>query len=233
MMKITLRWLVLCASPLVLIPPVCAAPVTLRFEGTITELDVVGSPVFTLPGGINNAKPAILTLAFEPAPFPQSAETVGAFSSPGGTLLLTPVAVQLRFGGHALASSIAQMFIEHDPLSPSTGGGAGIIEREVVNIQASGTLTSDGPLSWTTHSGFVNQGSVLHGGENLGSPDLWNALPIHTLTTVFENAGLGSIAVTAEFGDALLVPEPAGRFLGLVALWITSPSIMRRSRVGF
>ena len=61
-----------------------AAPVTLRFEGEIVEIESIGNPAFDLPSDITLGQPTVLELTFEPIPFPDAAETIGSFTSPGG-----------------------------------------------------------------------------------------------------------------------------------------------------
>ncbi len=187
-----------------------ATPVTFAFGGEVVNVEELGNPSFDLPANIEIGGPARLLLTFEPIPFPDAAETTGPFTTPGGSTVLFPAGVRLSLGSIILMDDIPTIFVSHDQLSPSTGGGpTSIIEAESIDIRGLGALSIQNEIQWRTEGGFANMGSVFEGGEDLSAPEIWNQLPLRSIIATFSGPGDGLFRVTVSLGDAFVVPEPS------------------------
>jgi hypothetical protein len=195
--------------------------VTLAFDGHVVSIQVVGTPTFEVPDNIVPGTEAALTLTFEAIPFPEAAEVVGPFTSPGGHANISPTNMLLRLGSTLLADDLATLYVEHDPLSPGTPETPGsVLQRELIDVKGAGFVAIASGVEWVTSGGFANLGSVLDGGEQLYNPAVWNLLPLRSLTTTFAIPGnSASIVVTSEFGDGVAVPEPSIAICVYVAIY--------------
>lgn len=217
-------WAMVCASELI------AQPVTMRFQGSITSIESFGPAQFDLPPGIDVNDSVSLQITFVPVAFPDGSTTFNGFTSPGGTRLVTPATVEMLLGEQLLVDTNGSLYLQHDPFGPCSGNScAGIDEHELISVQARGALGNGTGPSWSLSGGFAQSGSILHGGEDLGSPDTWNLLTARRIGTVFSmGTGNGNVHVVTEFGAATLVPEPNSAWLG--ALGVAAMIVLGRYR---
>jgi len=206
--------------------------ITLRFSGEISEIVTRGNPTFVLPSDINRGANATLDITFEPAPFPAAARQVGNFQSPGGSGILSSVHTKLFLGSHLFQDDGARVFTRHDPFSAQTGNSSpGVVPLEHIRLEASGSISFANAVLWNLSGGFANRGSVLDGGEDLALPNIWNRLPLRTISTRFEGNGLGHIDVYAQLGDAVLVvPEPSAMCAFIAIATGVAVSLLPRRR---
>jgi hypothetical protein len=206
---------VVIGTTVLLCVPTCtsrAAPVTLRFDATITH--ALAGNAFDLPFSYEVGDAISGKLTFEP----------GAGIPIGDNAIEADQFLQLKFvvGGTTFGTSTYSIEVFNDTAIEDSEPFLGSVDTMIVDCSPSSsqpctpeliTLPNSDPFSITSRLELTGDGSILDIPTVSAESEIWNSYTLRrTLAVTLDNESGGSMLIFANVGQFTAVPEPTSSF---------------------